>query len=180
MRSLPRLGMAAAVPALFLSCLTACGSSVWRQMVSAQVDPTAQDEQTVKHTVPLGGDGPHIVDLRAIAGSIHVSGYDGTEVQLKVRKPISGRTAADRQRGDEEVRLTIADNGSSVEAIVRDPYGPPCGEDGASQRNQLPFRVRFDFGVEPLATSGRMERQNGRLIYRANEFTTVRVGRAAR
>ena len=113
-------------------------------VVQAESSPV----ETTHHTLRFAGAGPHVLEVRTIHGVIDIEGYDGTDVDMTVKKSINARTAAELQQAHSEVVLEIADNAGTIRAIGRYLYGATCGEE-SSQRNRewSHYEVRFDFKI---------------------------------
>ena len=59
--------------------------------------------------------------LQNINGSITVEGYSGSTIQLEVEKTISAKTQKSLQRGIEEIKLAIEEEGSEVIVFMDSP-----------------------------------------------------------
>jgi|RhiMethySRZTD1v2_1073278.scaffolds.fasta_scaffold02400_22 hypothetical protein len=117
--------------------------------VAAIYAAAAQRETTVTRTLRFDGSGERILDIRAITGSIQVSGYDGTDVQVEVRKAVDGDSDEARRLAEQDVTLDISDGAPRVALVVRQLTWPSCGEPdtGRSGWPRRRYRVRFDFIV---------------------------------
>ena len=110
---------------------------------------SAGPETTITRTLRFAGDGERMLDVRTINGSIQVTGYDGNDVQLEVRKTVYANSDADRQAAEEDVRLELEDGSPRILAIARDTRTQICGEPNEGTRDWRPryYEVNFDFTV---------------------------------
>lgn len=106
----------------------------------------AQREETrVSRTLRFNGGVERMVDLRTITGSIQVTGYDGSDVQVDVRRTIEADNDAARRAAEQEVTIDFEDGGSRVAAVVHDS-STVCGERDGWNRDwrRRRYQVRFD------------------------------------
>jgi DUF4097 and DUF4098 domain-containing protein YvlB len=104
-----------------------------------------RDEHSISKTLQFVGDGLHTLNVRTMNGSIRVSGYDGANVQLEVRKTIDAHTDEDLRVAEENVVVDTADGAATIDVVVRGPAGAVCDEprDGRSPASWDPFRYRI-------------------------------------
>jgi hypothetical protein len=89
------------------------------------------------------------LDVRTIQGSIAVEAYDGSDVEMLVKKSIRADTQDDLRTGDSEVTLETSDDATVMRAIARYPDQPACGEqsDRRHSWHEPRYDVRFDFTI---------------------------------
>jgi len=127
-----------------------------------------RDESTISRTLHFGGSGQHVLDVRAIHGSIRVIGADRTDVQLDVQRVVRAASDDDLDTADDDVVLDIVDGEPRIEAIVREKDGEACGEEshrgyGSWQRTR--YVVTYDFAIQvPRDTRLRLCTINGREV----------------
>lgn len=121
----------------------ACGLTI---VAHADRGYRLQDVTTVRHMLRFAGGGERTVVVRNLHGSIRVSGQRGDDVRLEATRTVSADTPDDLARGEREAVLSVADGRPTIEAIVREPNGPVCGEqwEGGWQRRPR-YHVRYDF-----------------------------------
>ena len=127
-----------------------------------------RDESTISRTLHFGGSGQHVLDVRAIHGSIRVIGADRPDVQLDVQRLVQAATDDDLDAADDEVVLDIVDGEPRIKAIVREKDGEVCGEEsrrgyGSWQRTR--YVVTYEFAIQvPRDTRLRLCTINGREV----------------
>jgi hypothetical protein len=122
--------------------------------VDAGRDYRLEETTSFRHTLRFAGSGGRALVVRTLHGSIRVSGGSGEDVRLEARRTVRADSREELARGEREAVLTVSDQRSTVEAIVREPNSPACGEDweGGWQRRPR-YHVRYDFEVRvPQAT----------------------------
>lgn len=119
-----------------LPCLGA-GWSDWR-------DWKYQDQESIKRTFDVpGSDRKLLVDN--VSGSIHVTGYDGNQVQVSVQKHIYGRSAEALAEGKRDVKLDLSQQGSFVRLYADGPFRDNHGYRGDDYYG---YRVIFDYEIQ--------------------------------
>ncbi len=105
------------------------------------------ERSSSQQTLHFAGTGPRTLEVRAITGAITVEAYDGKDVEVVINKTVYGRSRADLEAANREVKLETADNGGAVTLIVRYPNEVACGEnkDRWSHRESRNYDVRYDF-----------------------------------
>jgi hypothetical protein len=88
-----------------------------------------QNERSITKTLRFSGAGVPTLDVRTVKGSIRVVGYDGADVQLEVRQSIAAETDDDLRAAEREAVLDTVENGSNIEAIVRQSGRAACEDD---------------------------------------------------
>ena len=142
--------------------------------LSASDDPRGvrdfhvRDDSTISRTLHFGGSGQHVLDVRAIHGSIRVIGADRTDVQLDVQRVVRAATDDDLDAADDEVVLDIVDAEPRIEAIVREKDGEICGEEsprGNGTWRRRRYVVTYDFAIQvPRDTQLRLCTIDGREV----------------
>jgi hypothetical protein len=129
-------------------------------------DYALRDETLITRTLRFGGQGERTLDIRNLHGSIRVAGADGDAVQLEARRTIAADSESDLRRGEREAVLSFVEGVPTIEAVVREPNGPVCGEDwDGGWRRRPSYHVIYDFTVRvPARTRLRLCTINGREI----------------
>jgi hypothetical protein len=129
-------------------------------------DRRLRDETVIKKTLQFDGDGVRTLDVRAMNGSIRVSGYDGTEVQLEARRTLAAETDDDLREAREQVVVDTIDHSATIEVVIREPGGARCGEPWSGRTLAWWDRPRYDATFEisirvPRSTRLRLCTVNG-------------------
>lgn len=126
------------------------------------------DATSISRTLRFSGPGVPTLDLRAINGSIRVTGYSGSDVQLEAQTTIRAETDTDLAAARREVVLDVADDASTVGVTVRDARYGICGEgrDGAGgRRARNRYLVTIDLTARvPVGSRLRLCTVNGREV----------------
>ena len=80
-----------------------------------------------------------------IEGSIRVTGYDGSTVEMDAVRTIRARSKDDVELAKKEVELQITDKNNRIELYVDGPFR--CENRGRRER-RLPYRVNYDFEIK--------------------------------
>src|SRR6266567_2308457 len=110
------------------------------------------DEQETVHKTFAGAKS---IEVDNVFGSIHVSGYDGAEIQLDARKSLTADDAERAEAAKREVKLDLTQSGDAVRVYVDGPFRCHC-EDRSSfrSRNNMNehgrrgYKVVYDFDVK--------------------------------
>ncbi len=124
---------AALVPAI------AAGWNDWR-------DWKFEDQETITRSFDVRGAGRKLL-VDNVSGFIHVTGYDGTQVQVSVHKHVYGRSAEAVQQAKRDVKLDMSQQGSYVR-LYED--GPFRSSNGTNYRGEdyYGYRVNFDYEIQ--------------------------------
>ena len=79
-----------------------------------------------------------------IDGSIHVTGYEGTTVQVEIVKTIRARSEDDAEMARKEVDLKISEKDNRIELYVDGPFR---SQNGAREWRRVFYRVTLDFEI---------------------------------
>jgi hypothetical protein len=127
-----------------------------------------RDESTISRTLRFDGTGEHILDVRAIDGSIRVIGADRSDVQFDVLRVVRAETEEDLEIAADQIVLDIVDGAARIEATVREQNQDVCGEPttrrhGSWERPR--YVVSHDFAIQvPRDTRLRLCTINGREV----------------
>ncbi len=84
------------------------------------------------------------LSVDSVDGSIQVTGYDGSAVELEIAKTIRARSKVDLDQAKKEVELKISGKDNRIELYVDGPFR--C-EDGSRRSRRLFYRVKYDFQI---------------------------------
>jgi hypothetical protein len=164
-----RLAVVVAIGTTAVSAVTVSPGRLKAAPTSAAArDYDLHEETTITRTLRFGGTGPRVLDVRNLNGSIRATGSGSSTVDLRAQRRIAADTQDDLRRGEREAVLGITDGAPTIEAIVREPNGPTCGEDWewtGGWRRRPRYQVTYDITVGvPAGTRLRLCTMNGREI----------------
>ncbi len=127
------------LPAMILLTVLAAGAADWR-------DWKYEDNETLTRSFDVRGSGRKLL-VDNISGFIHVTGYDGTQIQVNVHKHIQARSPEAVQDAKRDVKLDMSQQGSFVR-LYED--GPFRGSNGTNYRGEdyYGYRVNFDYEIQ--------------------------------
>lgn len=123
----------AIVMGLFLACLPLAAAEV-------------EQNETIQKSYALGGAAPKKVVVDNVNGSIHVVGYQGSEVRLTAHKRLRAESSSDAEKGAREVKLEITQDGNTVRFYVDGPFR--CREGGVHMDRDPGYEVKYDFDLQ--------------------------------
>jgi hypothetical protein len=108
-----------------------------------------QEEETIRRTLEFSpGNGTRLLEVDGVSGSIHVTGYDGQNVEMVANKTIRAESQAKVQTAKQEVRLDIADRSDTVRIYVDQPgHNRSTTSSRHSDWHDRGYEVKFDFEV---------------------------------
>jgi DUF4097 and DUF4098 domain-containing protein YvlB len=110
-----------------------------------------QDSQTISRTLEFApGASKKTLDVENVNGFVHVTGYDGTTVEMTANETIRGRTQERVEAAKREVVLDISDRADTIRVIVDHPGKCGNGNNSSSCVNYTKddqYMVRFDFEI---------------------------------
>jgi DUF4097 and DUF4098 domain-containing protein YvlB len=115
----------------------------------AERDLPIVEKETIQKTLSFPNpSGTREVKVDNVNGSIQVSGYDGTTVQLVAEKTTRARSNEDLQVAKKEVELKISEKGNAIELFVDGPFR--CKDGSISHRGSRfeGYLVNFDFQLK--------------------------------
>lgn len=121
---------------------------------------TLEQKQTIQKTYPAAKR----IEVENVTGSIHVTGYNGREVQLAVNETFSADTKEKLDQAMKDVKVDITTQGDTLRMYVDGPFRCKCG-DGSSvhfsrRRAGYDFRHEFEIRV-PRDTEVYLRNING-------------------
>lgn len=134
-----------------------------------------EEKETVRQSFPAA---PRI-EVDNVHGFIHVSGYDGSEIQMTAEKTIRAESQDRLDAAKREVKLDITRNGDTLTFYVDGPFRCHCGDErsGIHERSHPGYRVIYDFEIKvPAATMLRLGTVNAGEITVENTTGDFDVG----
>jgi hypothetical protein len=117
--------------------------------VLAMPGTPVQREDTVQRTLSWSGPAPHRLEVSDINGSVHVSAYDGPDVQVTAHRTIQAVDDDGLNEARDRVQLSFGDTGGAIRVCAD---GERCGchvsDRGRSRSwSEERYRVDVDFDV---------------------------------
>jgi hypothetical protein len=110
------------------------------------------DEQESVHKTFAGAKS---VEVDNVYGSIHVSGYDGAEIQLDARKTLTADDSERAEAAKREVKLDITQSGDEARVYVDGPFRCHCEDrpsfrsrNNMNERRRRGYKVVYDFDLK--------------------------------
>ena len=116
-------------------------------------DWRVEDRESINRSFDVsGGSGPQKLLVDNISGYIHVTGFAGKEVQVKVQKHIGADSNEGLQEAKRDVKLDMSQQGNFVRLYVDGPFR---NNNGVNYRgaDYYGYNVIFDYEIQvPFAT----------------------------
>jgi hypothetical protein len=110
-----------------------------------------QEKETIRQTFPAAVR----LELDNVNGSIHVTGYNGREIQMTAAKTIDAESQERMDAAKREVKLDISTSGDTLKLFVDGPFRCDCGDGrrGVHDHGNRGYTVAYDFEIKvPAAT----------------------------
>jgi hypothetical protein len=120
---------------LLLACLPLMASA-------AEVE----QNETIQKAYPLSGAAPKKVIVDNVNGSIHVTGYAGSEVRLVAHKRLRADSQETAEQARRDVKLDIAQDANTVRFYVDGPFR--CRDGGIHIDRDPGYEVKYDFELQ--------------------------------
>jgi hypothetical protein len=124
-------------------------------------------KETIRQTLPAAAR----LEVDNVQGYIHVSGYNGSEIQMVAEKTIEAESAERLEAAKQEVKLDVSKAGDTLTLFVDGPFRCHCEDNrwGTRDRGHRGYRVTFDFEIKvPAATILRLGTVNNGDIHVEN------------
>lgn len=112
---------------------------------------SVENSETVRRTLEFAPGARKLLDVENVNGFIHVTGYDGTTVEMVANETIRGLSQDRIEAAKREVVLQIADRSDTVRIVVDHPGRCRNGNNANgcfnynSEEDQ--YSVKFDFEI---------------------------------
>jgi DUF4097 and DUF4098 domain-containing protein YvlB len=119
-----------------------------------------QEKETIRQTFPAATR----LELDNVDGSVHVTGYNGSEVVMEAEKTIDAESQDRLEAAKHDVKLDVSESGGEVKLFVDGPFRCHCGDGGSGIRDHrhLGYRVKYDFELKvPASAILRLATVNG-------------------
>lgn len=110
----------------------------------------SQVHETVRQTYPA----PARLDVDNVNGRIHVTGYNGSVIQMVAEKTIRADSDERMEAAKREVKLDVQQSGDTLTLFVDGPFRCHCGDGrGVDDNGHRGYSVIYDFEIQvPAAT----------------------------
>ena len=108
-------------------------------------------KETIRQTFPAAAR----LEVDNVHGCIHVTGYNGNEIQMVAEKTIHAESTERLDAAKREVKLDVSRSGDTLTLFVDGPFRCHCedGRSGIHDHGHRGYRVTFDFEIKvPTAT----------------------------
>jgi hypothetical protein len=105
---------------------------------------THVDHETVQRSFNVTGESKILVDN--ISGYIHVTGYDGSQIQIDVKKEARAESDAALAESKKDVKLDIEQVGGTVKLYVDGPFRSRNGMNYRGD-NYYGYHVQYDYEI---------------------------------
>ena len=119
-----------------------------------------EEQETVRRSFPAAAR----LEVDNVHGSIHVSGYNGSEIQMVAEKTIRAESQERLDAAKREVKLDTSQSGDTLTFYVDGPFRCHCddGRNSVHEHSHPGYRVIYDFDIKvPAATLLRLGTVNG-------------------
>lgn len=118
-----------------------------------------QEKETIRQTFPTAAR----VEIDNVHGSIHVTGYNGSEIQMVAEKTIDAESQDRLDVAKRDVKLDISRSGDTLRLFVDGPFRCRCSDGGSGihDNGHAGYIVSYDFELKvPAATILRLATVN--------------------
>ena len=144
---------------------------VWLGPLHAAV---VENNTTQKTFAYFGGSGRKLI-IDNVNGSIDVTGYNGTEVQVTVDERWRAESSEKMQEARRDVKLDMGQQGNTVRLYVDGPFR--CKGDCGDRRWHHDYDVEFNFHVKvPLDAALELKSVNGGHVKAENTSGDFNIG----
>jgi hypothetical protein len=108
------------------------------------------EEETIQRALDFAaGNGTKILEVDNVDGRIHVTGYDGQNVEMVAHKMIFARSNSALQIARDDVKLDITDKADTINIYVREPGHQRSTFSSSYSHNDgyRGYEVMFDFDI---------------------------------
>ncbi len=113
-----------------------------------QQDWKFEDRETIRRTFDVSaGSGPAKLVVDNLSGFIHVTGYNGREVQVSVEKHIRAESGEALAAAKRDVKLDQSQQGNSVRLYVDGPFRSANGTNYRGDQ-YYGYSVNFDYEIQ--------------------------------
>ncbi len=110
-----------------------------------------EEKETIRRSFPAAAR----LEIDNVHGFIHVTGYNGSEIQMVAEKTIQAESQERLDAAKRDVKLDTTQSGDTLTLFVDGPFRCHCddGRFGVHEHNHPGYRVIYDFEIKvPAAT----------------------------
>jgi hypothetical protein len=110
-----------------------------------------EEKETISRNFPTAAR----LEIENMNGFIHVTGYNGSEIQMVAEKTIQAESQERLDAAKREVKLDTTQSGDTLTLYVDGPFRCHCddGQRGVHEHSHPGYRVIYDFEIKvPAAT----------------------------
>ena len=110
-----------------------------------------EEKETIRRNFPAAAR----LEVDNVNGFIHVTGYNGSEIQMVAEKTIRAESQDRLDAAKRDVKLDTTQSGDALTFYVDGPFRCHCddGRSGVRNRSHRDYRVTYDFDIKvPAAT----------------------------
>ncbi len=115
-------------------------------LLSPLMAAEVEQNETIQKSYALSASAPKKIIVDNVNGSIHVTGYAGSEVRLIAHKRLRADSQADAEQARREVILDISQADNTVRFYVDGPFR--CRDGGIRDRGDRGYEVKYDFELQ--------------------------------
>ena len=124
---------------------TAVLCSVFCALVLPAFSYEEREHETIRQTFPSA----QWLEVDNVFGAIHVTGYNGAEVQMTIEKTIEADSPSKLEEARREVKLNITQSGDRLKLCVEGPFRSRCRDgNNVNDAGRRGYRVIFDFELQ--------------------------------
>ena len=105
-----------------------------------------EQNEIIQKTYPLSGAAPNKIVVDNVNGSIHVTGYAGSEVRLVAHKRLRAESSEAAEQARRDVKLDISQDANTVRFYVDGPFR--CRDGGVHIDRDPGYEVKYDFDLQ--------------------------------
>jgi DUF4097 and DUF4098 domain-containing protein YvlB len=113
--------------------------------ISAGICLAVEERNTVQKSFAVSGQGAKLI-VDTVDGSIRVTGYSGTKVDVTVNELWRGDNSDKLQEAHKEIRLDMTQEGNTIRLYVDGPFR--CRGNCGGWNGDRGYSARFDFDVK--------------------------------
>ena len=137
--------MGAETTAMKIAILLACAAMAYAADL--------EEKETVRRTFPAAAR----IEVDNVNGFVHVTGYNGTDIQMVAEKTIQAESQERMDAAKREVKLDTTQSGDSLLLYVDGPFRCNCNDSrrySVHEHTHQGYRVTYDFEIKvPAATT---------------------------
>ncbi len=117
-----------------------------------------EEKETITKTLPAARE----LDIDNVNGSIHVTGYNGSDIRLEAHRRIRADDAQKMEEAKRDVKLDINQTGDTLKVYVDGPFRCNCDDSrnrtrsrgSVHEHGRRGYNVVYDFDLKVPASTG--------------------------